>query len=163
MPHPNGEPTNAERAERIRVLGERYQQLLGEPPGQKTTFDTVTGILADIRHWCHDEFERFDEAVRISNDHFTQEWASEQPEVTEALKFRNDTTKALIYGYAVELDLFEENGEQRSQCTVSYGRFSASLELLQHQEALDDPDSIKLPVDSKYVNAIVRWALDNGY
>lgn len=70
------------------------------------------------------------------------------------------TTK--IAGLAVELELYQEDGEARSSCFISKGRFSGSLECLTGMGVLDDGGS-ELAVRQEIIDKIEAWADANGY
>jgi len=66
--------------------------------------------------------------------------------------------KTNISGYAVELDLSGET----TQCFISKGKFSSSLECLMGNGTLDNSDeTIDVPIP--VINDIEMWALENGY
>lgn len=77
---------------------------------------------------------------------------------------RNELNETTIDGYLVELTLFEEDGEQRSFCHVTKGRFNGSLALLSGNGVLENADgSSFLAVNPNTIEKIERWADDNGY
>lgn len=81
----------------------------------------------------------------------------------------NDTCKTkVIYGYKVELELFEEDGEPRSDCsvvrTVNGQEFGGSLGMLMGFGTLEDYETgDEYVVCDRHRNAITKWAEENGY
>lgn len=76
------------------------------------------------------------------------------------------TDETTIEGYRVELE-FESEGEnvadtKATQCFVSKGKYSASLEALLWSGCLTDIDS-ELKVPARVISAIESWAQVNGY
>jgi hypothetical protein len=73
-----------------------------------------------------------------------------------------------IYGYKVELELFEEDGEPRSDCsvtrTVRGQEFGGSLGMLMGFGMLEDYETgDEYDVPERHRRAIIKWAEDNGY
>lgn len=76
------------------------------------------------------------------------------------------TDETIIEGYKVELE-FESEGDNvadtnPTQCFVSKGRYSASLEALLWSGCLTDVDS-ELKVPARVIGEIESWAQVNGY
>lgn len=72
--------------------------------------------------------------------------------------------QTVIEGYTVELELYTERGEQRSDCTVSLGKFSSSLARLEHEGTLYSPNwENEEEVDPRTISKIEKWATANGY
>jgi hypothetical protein len=76
--------------------------------------------------------------------------------------------KKTIYGYDVELELFEENGEPRSDCSVTRTvrgvEFGGSLGMLMGFGTLEDYHTgDEYVVPERHSNAIIKWAEGNGY
>lgn len=74
----------------------------------------------------------------------------------------------VIYGYTVELELFEEDGEPRSDCsvvrTVRGVEYGGSLGMMMGCGTLEDyqtGDDYVVP--ELHQNAIIKWAEANGY
>ena len=71
-----------------------------------------------------------------------------------------------IHGYLVELDVYTEGGELRSDCFVSSrdDRYNSSLAFLHHEGGLmnHSTDEFK-PVASSVIDKIMEWALEEGY
>lgn len=86
---------------------------------------------------------------------------------------RNETLETTIDGFEVELELFEERGEQRSYCTImkEKGRksWSSSLHMAESNGYLDSNHSGELgdeeghPISQRTINKIEDWATENGY
>jgi hypothetical protein len=73
-----------------------------------------------------------------------------------------------IYGYDVELELFEEDGEPRSDCgisrTVRGVEYGGSLGMLMGFGTLEDYNTgDEYDVPEVHRNAIIKWAEANGY
>lgn len=68
--------------------------------------------------------------------------------------------ETIINGYRVELDLDGPDGT--TQCFVSKGSYSASLQGLIYTGTLTDGDR-EIPVSESIVNAIEGWAVAEGY
>lgn len=76
--------------------------------------------------------------------------------------------ETVIYGYKVELELFEEDGEPRSDCSVTRTirgvEYGGSLGMLMGFGTLEDYDGgEEYPVTERHRNAIIKWAEENGY
>lgn len=74
----------------------------------------------------------------------------------------------MIYGYRVELELFEEDGEPRSDCSVTKTirgiEFGGSLGMLMGFGTLEDYNTgEEYDISERHRNAIVKWAEANGY
>ena len=74
----------------------------------------------------------------------------------------------VIYGYRVELELFEEDGEPRSDCSVTKTirgiEFGGSLGMLMGFGTLEDYETgEEYDISERHRNAIVKWAEENGY
>jgi len=72
----------------------------------------------------------------------------------------------IIHGYRVELELFEEDGEPRSDCSVEKlgTPYAASLGLMMGFGTLENyqtGDEINVP--ERIQKAIIDWAEANGY
>ena len=73
-------------------------------------------------------------------------------------------TETNIAGYKIELDFESEGGNVISQCFISNGNYSASLEHLLFTGCLSDScweSDLKVP--ARVISAIESWALANGY
>lgn len=80
------------------------------------------------------------------------------------------TTKheTVIDGYRVELELYEERGEPRSDCFIFYpaknDRFGASLSCAEGEgELASYRDGVTHEIDERTCERIRKWAEDNGY
>jgi len=78
------------------------------------------------------------------------------------------TKSTMIMGIKVELELFTENGDERSDCAVTKDvngtTYGGSLEMLNGFHTLEDHntgDEILIPQGTR--NAITSWAEANGY
>jgi hypothetical protein len=76
--------------------------------------------------------------------------------------------KKTIYGYDVELELFEEDGEPRSDCSVTRTvrgvEYGGSLGMLMGFGTLEDYNTgDEYDVPERHRTAIIRWAETNGY
>ena len=76
--------------------------------------------------------------------------------------------KTTIYGYDIELELFEEDGEPRSDCSVVknvHGKdFGGSLGMLMGFGTLEDYQTgDEHVVPERAQAAIIKWAEANGY
>ena len=74
----------------------------------------------------------------------------------------------VIYGYEVELELFEEDGDPRSDCSVAKTirgiEFGGSLGMLMGFGTLEDYDGgEEYVVPERHQKAIIKWAEENGY
>lgn len=74
----------------------------------------------------------------------------------------------VIHGYKVELELFEEDGEPRSDCSVSRTirgtEFGGSLGMLMGYGSLEDYNTgDEYAVADTHRDAIIKWAEANGY
>jgi hypothetical protein len=70
----------------------------------------------------------------------------------------------LIDGYTVSLQLsYDKLGSDWSDCRISKGDYSASIEFLQHNKGIynSETDNIEL-VESKTISKIQQWADENG-
>jgi hypothetical protein len=69
-----------------------------------------------------------------------------------------------IDGYTVELELYTEDGEPRSDCSVHQDEFSSSLGRLQSEGTLYDTNwrNEKL-VGQRTIDKITEWAESHGY
>ncbi len=86
---------------------------------------------------------------------------------------RNETITTTINGIEVELELYDERGEQRSDCSLSYksGRcdWSASLAMAEANGYLDpnhsgeEGDEEPYELSSRTLGRILEWAEENGY
>lgn len=80
---------------------------------------------------------------------------------------RNEKHKVVIEGVSVELDLFEENGEQRSMgfasITVGGREYVGSLTLMEAFGGLHDDGDNLHRLSDKTINRIMEWAYDHGY
>jgi hypothetical protein len=68
----NGEPTNEARATRIDVVLTSYTAAIGEEMGPVNDLD-LSGLLADIRHWCDRNEVDFYQALDLSYQHYLAE------------------------------------------------------------------------------------------
>ena len=81
----------------------------------------------------------------------------------------NDSCKVkMIHGYKVELELFEEDGEPRSDCsvvrTIRGTEFGGSLAMLMGIGTLEDYETgDEYDVPDRARDAIIKWAEANGY
>lgn len=79
---------------------------------------------------------------------------------------RPQTKETVIDGYKVELELYEESGEPRSDCFIHYHtrvrHYNASLACLQGEGVLDC-NGFGHIVHPQTIAAIEKWAEDNGY
>lgn len=76
--------------------------------------------------------------------------------------------KTTIYGYEIELELFEEDGEPRSDCsvckTVKGVEYGGSLAMMEGFGTLEDYQTgDEIVVTERHQNAISKWAERNGY
>lgn len=74
----------------------------------------------------------------------------------------------VIYGYKIELELFEEQGDERSDCsvtkTVNGQEFGGSMGMLMGFGTLEDYHTgDEYVVSDTHQKAIIKWAEDNGY
>jgi hypothetical protein len=74
----------------------------------------------------------------------------------------------VIHGYKVELELFEEDGDQRSDCSVSRTirgiEYGGSLGMLMGFGGLEDYNTgEEYAVADSHRDAIIKWAEANGY
>ncbi len=74
----------------------------------------------------------------------------------------------VIHGYKLELELFEEDGEPRSDCsvvrTIRGIEYGGSLAMLMGYGTLEDYESgDEYTVADRHRDAIVKWAEANGY
>ena len=75
---------------------------------------------------------------------------------------------ATIYGYDIELELFEEDGEPRSDCSVTRTvrgvEYGGSMGMLMGFGTLEDYQTgDEYDVPERHRNALIKWAEDNGY
>jgi hypothetical protein len=76
--------------------------------------------------------------------------------------------ETVIHGYKVELELFEEQGDERSDCAVTREvngqEFGGSLGMLMGFGTLEDyRTGDEIVVEERIAAAIIKWAEDNGY
>ena len=76
--------------------------------------------------------------------------------------------ETVIYGYKIELELFEEDGDDRSDCSVTRTvrgiEFGGSLAMLMGYGSLEDYETgDEYDVPERHRNAIIKWAEANGY
>jgi hypothetical protein len=81
---------------------------------------------------------------------------------------KDECKTTVIYGYKVELELFEEDGEPRSDCsvvrTVRGTEFGGSLGMMMGTGTLEDYHTgDEYVVPERHQAAIIKWAEDNGY
>lgn len=81
---------------------------------------------------------------------------------------KDECKTTVIYGYAIELELFEEDGEPRSDCSVTKTirgtEFGGSLGMLMGFGTLEDYETgEEYDISERHRNAIVKWAEANGY
>lgn len=81
---------------------------------------------------------------------------------------KDECKTTVIYGYKVELELFEENGDERSDCsvtrTVRGTEFGGSLGMMMGCGTLEDYHTgDEYVVPERHQNAIIKWAEANGY
>ena len=74
----------------------------------------------------------------------------------------------VIHGYKLELELFEEDGEPRSDCsvvrTIRGVEYGGSLAMLMGYGTLEDFETgDEYTVAEQHRDAIVKWAETNGY
>lgn len=80
------------------------------------------------------------------------------------MNLRSETHETRIDGFSVELELYVEDGEQRSTCTVSKGNYASSLTKLMHTGTLDhEHTSEELEVRDMTIARIEAWADAHGY
>jgi hypothetical protein len=77
---------------------------------------------------------------------------------------KTETLKATINGYSVELELIGNGpgGLVSTQCTITRGRFSASLEAARAGQ-LTDARGNETPISERDIDAIDKWAMEKGY
>lgn len=94
--------------------------------------------------------------------------------VEQAEALRTDTICTRIHGYEIELELFVENGEQRSFCDISKRErgyeYCGSLERLRCYGTLECYDHAipcyikpEIEVSDYVIDEIGAWAERNGY
>lgn len=75
--------------------------------------------------------------------------------------------ETVIDGYEVELELYAESGEPRSDCFIHkrtrHHHYSASLACLSGTGELDDNGVHVHTVHPQTIAAIEKWAEENGY
>jgi hypothetical protein len=70
----------------------------------------------------------------------------------------------VIDGYRVELELYTESGEPRSDCSVFKDNFSSSLNRLDWEGTLYDANwRNEITVDRPTIDKITEWAESHGY
>lgn len=79
-----------------------------------------------------------------------------------------EAKEKVIHGYKVELELFEEDGDDRSDCSVTRTirgtEFGGSLAMLTGFGTLEDYETgDEYEVSDTHRNAIIKWAEENGY
>ena len=67
-------------------------------------------------------------------------------------------------GYIVDLEVYEDDGEVRSNCTITSpcGKFTSSLAVAYHLEVLENGDEQHV-IPQYLVERIEDWAINNGY
>ena len=66
--------------------------------------------------------------------------------------------------YTVTLELFEEDGEQRSYCDIeSDAGGASSLGFALDMGCLEKDDGAEEKISNSMLSQIEKWALDNGY
>lgn len=71
----------------------------------------------------------------------------------------------IINGYTVAIELnYDKLGLDWSECRISKGDYSASIEFLQHSRGIynSNQDDIE-PVEFSTISKIQEWADENGY
>ena len=76
--------------------------------------------------------------------------------------------ETVIFGYKIELELFDEDGDDRSDCSVSKTiggvEYGGSLAMLMGYGSLEDYNTgEEYAVPDRHRDAIVKWAEANGY
>lgn len=79
-----------------------------------------------------------------------------------------ESKETVIHGYKVELELFEEDGQERSDCGVTKQvgdqEYGGSLTMLMGFGTLEDyRTGEEILVPESIANVINKWAEDNGY
>ena len=69
--------------------------------------------------------------------------------------------------YRIELHTGTENGDERSDCTITTKHngtdYGGSMELLEAHEGLESFYGHHIPVPAIAINAISEWAYNHGY
>ena len=89
-------------------------------------------------------------------------------ELREYLKGLHTTKVHEVYGYRIEMELFEEDGDERSDCSVTRTvrgiEFGGSMGMLMGFGTLEDYESgEEYDVPERHRDAIIKWAEANGY
>jgi hypothetical protein len=66
-------PDNAERAKRIEMLLDRYQESFGDIGDDVRDATFLASVLADVRHWCDANSVDFQRATTLANEHYEAE------------------------------------------------------------------------------------------
>lgn len=72
MPHPNGEPTNQERADRMTPVVDSYCLTLGERR-EDPSREWLACIVADMRHWCDANGVEWASVTDLAAEHYNEE------------------------------------------------------------------------------------------
>ena len=75
------------------------------------------------------------------------------------------TTTKTFGKYLVTLELFEEDGEQRSYCDIENKNTGASgsLGMAQDMGYLEKSNGLEEDISNSVLDKIYDWAIDNGY
>jgi len=72
-----------------------------------------------------------------------------------------------LFGYRIELHTGTEQGEDRSDCTITKkfngAMYGGSLDLLESHEGLYDDNEAFIPVRKSIIDQIFTWAESHGY
>lgn len=71
--------------------------------------------------------------------------------------------RTTINGYSIELDTDVDGDGSTTQCFISYGKYSASLEAADSTGLLTDSNECEHPIRTTDLVAIKLWAYANGY
>ncbi len=66
-------PVNVERAKRIEMLLDRYQEAFGDLGDDARDATFLASVLADVRHWCDANAVDFQRATTLANEHYEAE------------------------------------------------------------------------------------------
>ena len=75
------------------------------------------------------------------------------------------TTTKTFGKYLVTLEIFEEDGEQRSYCDIENKNTGASgsLGMAQDMGYLEKGNGLEEDISNSVLDKIYEWAIDNGY
>ena len=151
------------------------------PADWTPTADNINALPGPVRQYIHGLETMADPAGLVQDNALLKDQTRQLDAMIARLKKEHDMSNAsnstgvddkckttVIFGYKVELELFEEDGEPRSDCSVTRTirgiEYGGSLGMLMGFGSLEDYESgNEYAVADTHRDAIVKWAEANGY